>query len=84
MLADDHAGGGVMTIPSTVAEIEELGADRLRSARTLQHMHRQYPFLQQQSQDLFLKDIAELLSQYQDMAIKYESLRAGLKKFGIK
>ena len=34
------------------------------------------PLLQQQAKDLFLKDVGDLLSQNQDVAITYQALRS--------
>lgn len=37
-----------------------------------------YPYALQEPDDLFLNDVAELLEQYKNIAIKYEALKAGL------
>lgn len=78
-------GGETSTskLPNSITELEVSGAERLHSPQSLHRMHKAYPFLRMQPQDMFVKDVGELLSAYQDLAIKYESLRVGLGRTGM-
>lgn len=61
-----------------VHELERLGAVKLQDQGLPPHMATTYPFLMQNADDLFLKDVRELLEQYHSVVLKYEALKLGL------
>lgn len=61
-----------------LARLERLGAQMVLGRSMSQSLVRGYPFLLQNGDELFVKDVRELLAQYRAVVLKYEGLKAAL------
>jgi hypothetical protein len=61
-----------------LARLERMGAHMVHDPSMSQGLVRSYPFLLQNGDELFIKDVRELLAQYRTVVLKYEGLKAAL------
>lgn len=67
-----------------IARLELAGASLVQEQALATNLVRGYPFLLQSSEDLFVKDVQDLLDQYRAVVLKYEGLKAALAAAGAK
>ena len=66
-----------------VRRLEQAGEALIQERGAAQTLARNYPFLLQTADDLFLKDVAEMLEAYRGVVLKYEGLKAALAAEGV-
>ena len=72
-------GGNKRAARAHVRRLEQAGESLIQERNIAHTMARTYPFLLQNADDLFLKDVRELLEQYRSVVLKYEGLKAALQ-----
>ena len=79
------AGSGRMSKHAAhayISRLESLGEGIVQERGAVQGLARTYPFLLQGPDELFVKDVRDLLEQYRAVVLSYEALKAGLTAEG--
>lgn len=67
------------SLPS-LRDLEAQGSESLLQAESLGELHARYRFLYSSVQDVKVKDVASLLEDYKELALRYESVRRGYRQ----
>lgn len=67
-----------------IDELEKMGANAMMSQGHAQRLARKHPYLLHSAEDLFLKDVGELLAEYRKLVMQHEALRVGLQLCGFR
>jgi hypothetical protein len=66
------------TAKAYIGHLEQFGEALVQDRSLSQSLVRLYPFLLQSPDELFVKDVKDLLEQYRSVVLKYEGLKAAL------